>query len=191
MTIIAQSSAIEVDLFNVLVFLVVLVVTVAVTFYLKDFLQKRMEYGALRKKLATISGKGSTIIYLPGNHQLLGPKGQLFKIEDIDNRGVTLKNELETVFVPAAKLVKSEMIIPSDDFDEIRQKLANQEMERMMDGIMDPMFNKMFPAMFDAIEERLVDRLGESEGEFSAAIMFKFTRFLKDEGLEIKKLPKD
>ncbi len=156
----------------------VLVPTAAVTFYLKDYLQKRADYRSLRQKLEQIAGKEARVLYSlgPGANVGIGP--QLFKIHEIDKHGVVLKNELQTVFVPTAKLVQSEMVLPSDDWKE-RKK------EKMREDIAD-----FIEPVFEAVKEHLLEDFQQEEGEFSAVIGFHFEQYLEKEGydIELKKL---
>ena len=87
---------------EILATIATIVVTVAVTFYIKDYLQKRTEYAKLRKKLQKIAGKEAEILYAVSE---FGSNAfQTYTITEIDEHGVTIQNALQTIFIPAAKL---------------------------------------------------------------------------------------
>jgi len=171
--------------FNVstlIISIVAFVVSAGLTFYLKDYIQRRSDYGKLKKKLEQIAGKGATVIYSPGTGLGMGP--QPFKIVDFDREGVTLKNEVQTIFVPASKLIQLEMIIPSENYEEAKFNRVKQEMESMMDAMFPAMVNKMIPAVKEAIQKEMLDE----KGDFSAVIGIRMQKVLEEEGLEIKQI---
>lgn len=169
----------QIDLLEVGIFFVTLIVTVAVTFYIKDFFQKKSEYSKLRKKLERIAGKHATIIYnVPGSS---GPgSSQLFKITDIDEHGITINNELQTIFIPVAKLIKSEMILPCDDYDNVKAAKLKKDMEQMMEAMM--------PALMNSIRKNFLEEMMMEKGEMSAVIGFKIQQVLSEEGFKITKV---
>ena len=177
----------QIDLLPAIVFLITTVVAVAISFYVKDFLQTKSEYGKLRKKLERVAGKHATILY-GGTGFGPGAATQLFKIEDIDNHGITLKNDLQTIFVPAKKLLQAEMIVPCDNYEQAKMEKIKKDMEQFMDGLMPAMFDKLFPAMTNAIKSNFVEEIMGDEGEVSAVLGIKIQKVLSEEGYEIKKL---
>ena len=167
----------QIDLAPVLIFLVTTIVSVAITFYAKDYFQKKLEYSKLRKKLEKIAGKHATILY----------QGQLSKIIEIDEHGITVQNELHTIFVPARKLLESEMILPCENYEKAKISKLRKDMEEHMDALMPAMFDRMFPAMMKAIQENFIEDMFEERSEVSAVIGVKIQKVLQEEGFEIKK----
>ena len=177
----------QIDLIPAVAFLVSTTAAVTVSFYIKDFLQTRSEYNKLRKKLENVAGKRATILYA-GTGFGPGAANQLFKIVDIDGHGITLENELQTVFVPAKKLLQSEMIVPCDNYEEAKLNKIRKDMEQFMEHLMPAMFDKMLPAMKQAVEEQFAEDMMRDQGGIAAIIGIKIQKVLTQEGFEIKKL---
>ena len=174
----------EITFFSLLLPIISAAVIVALTFYLKEYLQKRAELSKLRKKLEDIAGKNSTIVYSPGPGVAPGIGAQLFKIIDTDQHGVTLKNELQEIFVPAAKLIQSDIILPCDEYDKARIAKVKKDMEEFADAIVPAMFKKMIPAIKEVVAEEFLDE----GGEFGAIIGIKIEKALQDSGYEVRKV---
>jgi len=159
-------------------------VSVAVTFCIKDYLQKRADYAKLRKKLERIAGKNATVIYHPerGGTSVLGTG--LCKIVEIDEHGITLKNELQTVFVPIGKLLQAEIILPCENYEEARLAQLKKDMDDFAEALVPALIDKILPSMVEAMEEELV-----GDTELSIVLGVKMRHLLEDEGYEIRKLP--
>jgi hypothetical protein len=174
---------ITINITTLIVGLITLVGTVIITFYVKDYLQRKLEYKQLRRKLEKIAGKNATILYCPSAVGL-GAGLQEFKIIDIDGSGITIKNELLTVFIPPNKLLQTEMILPDDDYETLKAKKVKKDMEQLYDAMMPAIFNKMLPEMINAIEENMI----QERGELSMVIGMKIAKVLESEGItKIKK----
>jgi len=170
------------DVSTLIISIIVFVVSAGLTFYLKDYIQRRSDYGKLKKKLEQIAGKGAMVIYSPGTG--VGMGSQPFKIVDFDREGVTLRNEVQTIFVPASKLIQSEMIIPSDNYEEAKLVKVKKEMEDVMEAMFPAMFQKMLPAIKEWFQEEMVNE----KGDFSAIIGIRVQKALQEGGLEIKQV---
>ena len=170
------------NVWTLIISIVVFVVSAGLTFYLKDYIQRRSDYGKLKKKLEQIAGKGAMVIYSPGTGVGMGP--QLFKLVDFDREGVTLRNEVQSIFVPTSKLIQSEIVIPSEDYEKAKLARVKQEMEGLMDAMFPAMFAKMMTAMKKAIQEEMI----EEKGEFAAIIGIRVQKALQEEGFEIKEI---
>ena len=173
------------DVPTLIISILAFVVSAGLTFYLKDYFQKRSDYGKLKKKLEQIAGKGAMVIYSPGTGMGMGP--QPFKIVDFDREGVTIRNEVQTVFLPASKLIQSEMIIPGDNYEEAKFAKLKKEMEDMMDAMVPALFQKMMPAIKEALQKEMANE----QGDFSAIIGIRVQKALQDEGFEIKQTKGD
>ena len=174
----------EIDLLRTILFLVTTITAVAVSFYVKDFLQTRNEYKKLRKKLEKVAGKKAEILYSgPG----VGA-GQTFTISEIDNHGITIENELQAIFVPAKKLLQSEMVVPCKSYEDKKLEKMKRDTEQFMDTMLPAMFDRIFPAMVSAMEEHFQEELMNDRGGVSAIIGVKIQKVLSEEGFEIKKL---
>lgn len=168
----------SVDVPTVVISILASVILSMLTFYLKDHLQRRSDYGKLKKKLEQKAGKGAMVVYSVGSG--LGMGSQLYKIEDFDREGVTLRNDVQSIFVPASKLVESEMIIPGENYKEAKLAKGKQEMEDIMDAV--------FPAMFQKMKEGIEEAMLSEGGDLSAVIGVKVRKALQEEGLEIKQM---
>jgi len=176
----------EIDLFRVLIFIATTAATVAITFYLKDYLQSKKEYSKLRKKLEKVAGKNATVLF--GGVGFGPSTSQLYKIIDIDSHGITLQNELHTIFVPGKKLLQLEMIVPCDDYEKKKLEKVKKDMVEFMDALLPAMFDKLFPVMEEAMKEHFMEDFSSDKGEFSAIIGVKIQKVLSEEGYEIRKL---
>ena len=177
----------QIDLISALVFLITTVAAVTISFYIKDFLQIKNEYSKLRKKLEKVAGKQATILYA-GTGFGPGAANQLFKIIDIDGHGITLQNELQTVFVPAKKLLQADMIVPCDNYEQAKLDKMKKDMEQFMDSMMPAMFDRLFPALEKAVKDHFLDDIISEKGEVGAIIGVKIQKVLSEEGFEIKKV---
>lgn len=158
-------------------------ISVATAFYIKDFLERRAEYRKLRRKLEGIAGKNAEVIYIhPSQSGIVGPL--LYKIKEINESGVTLENELHSIFVPTSKLLQSEMILPSDHYDTARKKAMKRYFDEVMDAMVEPLIEKLIPVLRDTI----VDEMGEVDTEVSAVIGIKIRNVLEESGFEIKRI---
>lgn len=172
----------SIDLSTLVVSIVVFVVSAGLTFYLKDYIQRRSDYGKLKKKLEQIAGKGAMVVYSPGAGLGMGP--QLFKIVDFGREGVTLQNEVQSIFVPASKLIQSEMIVPSDRYEEARMNRFRQDMDNMMDAMVPAIAKKVLPTLKEAIQQEMADE----KGDFTAVVGIQVQKALESEGLQIKRV---
>ena len=166
----------SVDVPTVVISILASVVLSMLTFYLKDYLQRRSDYGKLKKKLEQIAGKGAMVVYSVGSGMGMG--SQLYKIEDFDREGVTLKNDVQRIFVPASKIVQSEWIIPGEDYEKAKLAKGKQEIENMMDAV--------FPAMFQKMKEVIGQEILTEGGDLNAVIGVTVRKSLHEQGLDIK-----
>ena len=173
------------DVFSFALSILVAAVSVAVTFYIKDHLQKRADYARLRKKLEKIAGKNATVVYFPERGGMSSISAGLYRIIEIDEHGIALRNELQTVFVPVAKLLQTEIILPCDDYEEVRLARLKKDMEDLADAMVPAMINKMLPAFIEAVEKEMA----VADTELSMIMGVKIQHLLKDEGYEVRKLP--
>ena len=175
---------VTINITTLIVGLITLIGTLVITFYVRDFLQKRQEYKQLLGKLEKIAGLNAAILYSPSAVGV-GAGLQEFKIIDIDESGITIKNELHTIFIPPNKLLQTEMILPVDNYETLKQLKLKKDMEQMLDAMVPALIERMFPAMMEAIQERVM----EEEGEFSMVIGMKIAKVLEEEGItKMKKL---
>lgn len=85
------------------------------------------------------------------------------------------------MFIPVARLLQSEMILPSDNYRDARIQQLRKDAEDQIDAILPPLFERMLPAM----KEALVNEVVEEGGELSAVIGLKIARTLQED-YEIK-----
>jgi putative effector of murein hydrolase LrgA (UPF0299 family) len=132
------------DMREILITIVVGTISVAVSFYLKDFLMQKAQYRKLRKKLERIAGKNAAIIY---------DEGEIVKIKEIDENGVTLESELKTIFIPTAMLLQTEMVLPSTSYAKIIEEKKEKEQQRMARLLVEEFTKSMVPTMMGPMRE--------------------------------------
>ncbi len=162
----------EFDYIKILFTVVTTVVSVAITFYLKDYLQRKSEYKKLKRKLEAVAGRNAYIVYTGAGS---GVGSTLYKISDIDEGGITLKNSLQTIFIPPKLLLHSAMIVPEDNYEELKKEYQAKEIEMVSESMFQPLFDKM-------INNLEVD-LNDSEGELSSRIEVRVTQILESKGV--------
>jgi hypothetical protein len=165
---------VTINITALIVGLIALVGTIAITFYVRDYLQKKQEYKQLREKLEKIAGRNAKILYSP-----VGVGLQEFKITGIDESGITIENELHTVFIPPNKLLQTEMILPVDKYEKLKHEKLKKDMELTFDAMMPAMLDKMVPAIMATMQESMI----EEKGELSMVIGMKIARVLEEEGI--------
>jgi hypothetical protein len=124
---------------EILITIIAGAIGVAIAFYIKEFLQRKHQYRRLRNKLEKIAGKNARIIY---------EGDEIFKIAEIDENGVTLTSELKTLFIPTAKLLQTEIVLPSDEYDEIIER-RKKEKEEEKNKIMVEALQRTMPSLAD------------------------------------------
>lgn len=148
------------------------VVSVAITFYMKDFLQKKSEYKKLKKKLEAVAGRNAYIVYTGAGS---GVGSNLYKITDIDEGGVTLKNSLQTIFIPPQLLLHSAMIVPEDNYEELKKEHQAKEIEMAAEAMFQPLLEKMM--------ESIETEITEDDGELSSRIEVRVIQILEAKGI--------
>ncbi|MBS9930990.1 hypothetical protein R7M92_23890 [Vibrio sp. Vb2880] len=162
----------EFDYIKILFAVVTTVISVAVTFYLKDFLQKKSEYKKLKTKLEAVAGRNAYIVYTGAGS---GIGSNLYKITDIDEGGVTLKNSIQTIFIPPQLLLNSAMIVPEDNYETLKKEYQAKEIETVAEAMFQPLFERMI----DSIEEDL----NQDDGELSSRIEIRIIQILEAKGV--------
>lgn len=162
----------ELDYTKILFMVVTTVVTVATTFYLKDYLQKKNEYKKLKNKLEAVAGRNAYIVYT-GAGSSAG--SNLYKITDIDEGGITLKNSLQTIFIPPKLLLNSAMIVPQENYETLKKEYQAREVEVLAQSMFQPLFDKMI--------ESFETDLNDNEGELSSRIEVRVTQILESKGV--------
>ncbi len=177
---------ITLDFNSILGAIIIAAVTFALTFYLKEYLQSRQEYSSLKNKLEQVAGKNATVLYNPFPGTVSSFLSvNLFQIEEIGKHGITLVNDMMRIYVPAGKLLKSEFILPSKNYEQARRDKMKKDMNEMVDTLIPNLIQKMLPEIRDFI----VDSVGDNDSQVSAVIGIKIQKVLEQEGFEIKKLP--
>jgi hypothetical protein len=125
--------------------IVVGAISVAISFYLKDFMLQKQQYKKLRAKLEKIAGKNARVIY---------GKDETLKITEIDESGVTLENDFKTIFVPTAMLLQTEMILPSDKYDMLIKEKENEKEKRQAQLFLEEMKTGMPTIFNDSLQEQ-------------------------------------
>ncbi|XPF93216.1 hypothetical protein ACM9HF_14460 [Colwellia sp. RE-S-Sl-9] len=162
----------EFDYAKILFVVVTTVVTVAITFYLKDFLQKKNEYKKLKNKLEAVAGRNAYIVYTGAGS---GVGSNLYKITDIDEGGITLKNSLQTIFIPPLLLLNSPMVVPDENYETLKKEHQAREVEAVAQSMFQPLLDKMI--------EGIETDLSDDEGELSSRIEVRVTQILESKGV--------
>ena len=162
----------EFDYAKMLFVIFATVVSVAITFYLKDFLQNKSEYKKLKKKLEAVAGRNAYIVYTGAGS---GVGSNLYKITDIDEGGVTLKNSVQTIFIPPQLLLYSAMIVPEENYEELKKEYQAKEIEVVSEAMFQPLFDKM--------RESLESDIADDDGELSSRIEVRVIQILEAKGV--------
>lgn len=157
---------------KILFVIITTVVSVAITFYMKDFLQKKSEYKKLKKKLEAVAGRNAYIVYTGTGS---GVGSNLYKITDIDEGGVTLKNSLQTIFIPPKLLLNSAMIVPEDNYEELKKEYQAKEIEVVAEAMFQPLLEKMM--------ESIETEITQDNGELSSRIEIRVIQILEAKGV--------
>ena len=162
----------DLDYAKILFVVLTTVLSVAVTFYLKDFLQKKSEYKKLKGKLEAVAGRNAYIVYTGAGS---GVGSNLYKITDIDEGGVTLKNSIQTIFIPPKLLLHSAMIVPEENYDELKKEYQTKELETVSEAMFQPLFEKM--------RESIESDINDDAGELSSRIEVRVIQILESKGV--------
>ncbi len=162
----------EFTFIKILLVIVTTVISVAVTFYLKDYLQGKKEFKKLKNKLETVAGRNAYIVYTGAGS---GVGSNLYKIVGIDEGGVTLKNSIQTIFIPPKLLLNSAMIVPDENYEKLKDDYRAKEIESVVEAIYQPLMAKMF----EGIESDLKD----DDGELSSKIELRVVQVLEAKGV--------
>ncbi|MET2900387.1 hypothetical protein ABXV22_19020 [Vibrio rotiferianus] len=162
----------EFDYIKILFAVLTTVISVAITFYLKDYLQKKSEYKKLKGKLEAVAGRNAYIVYTGAGS---GVGSNLYKITDIDEGGVTLKNSIQTIFIPPQLLLNSAMIVPEDNYEELKKAHQAKEIEAVAEAMYQPLFDKMI----ESIEADLT----QDDGDLSSHIEVRVIQILEAKGV--------
>ena len=162
----------ELDYLKLLFVIVSTVISVAVTFYLKEYLQSKKEYKSLKKKLESVAGRNAYIVYTGEGS---GVGGNLYKITDIDQGGITLKNSIQTIFLPPKLLLNSPMIVPEDDYERLKKEYQAREIQNVVESMFEPMFTRMI--------QEIESDLNSDDGELSSQIELRVIQVLETKGV--------
>lgn len=148
-------------------------ISAAIIFYLKDYLQERSNYLKFKKKIENLVGTGATVIYNPNIDGTLGSRE--YKIIEITKQGIILQDKLNKIFVPMEKLIETDIILPSDNYEYLKMEELKRNFSKMMDAMIPPMLSK-FKEVF--IEEFL-----DSGSDLSAIVAIKVNKELIEQGV--------
>ena len=119
---------------EIIISIIVVIITTAITFFLKDQLQRYLDYKKLKAKLANVAGVAAYVIY----------GGNRYRIGAIDRHGILLESDAENIFIPINRALENTVTIPSDDYDQIKRKVEEDEHEKVKARMLDAM-DSMFP----------------------------------------------
>lgn len=157
---------------NILITITVSILTVIFTYFISNFLRERSEYAKLRQKLETIAGKNSKIVYEGSS---VGEK--LYKISDFGKHGITIKNSMQQIFIPASKVLQMEFVLPVEDYNDRKDAYEKEQLEKVSKAMFDPMLNQL--------KESLEKDLEAPDGELKSSIKSQVIIILKEEGILI------
>jgi len=162
----------EFDYIKILFTVVTTVISVALTFYLKEFLQKKNEYKSLKKKLESVAGKKAYIVYA-GEGSTTGSK--VYQISDIDEDGIVLKNSLQKIYIPPKLLLNSAMIVPNENYEALIKEIKTKDIEAASEA--------MFQPLLDKIVESIESSLKDDNGELSSRLEIRVNQILEEKGI--------
>jgi hypothetical protein len=154
-----------------------------VTFYITKYLEDRSQFNQFKKKLDSIAGVGSKILW-PGTG---GPPGSLqqgtkdiYTVLEISREGLVLQNDMHKLFVPIQKVLDSEIVRPAENIEQLRR----DDMRKTMTDVI----NAMIPATIEKLKEVLVKELLSPDTELSAVVGVQILGQLKDAGVDTSKI---
>ena len=163
---------ITIDLDALLVYMVITAAAGAVAFWVKDSLRHWLEYRRLRSKLTEMVAPGQHVIY----------EQVKYKLVSIDRRGITLQDKARTVFVPPARVLEREFIVPADNYEAALAEMQRDEIRRLMEGLVPDMLKKM--------KESLIAEFSAPGSRFHAMIGMKVEAIFNEvKEAHVKELP--
>lgn len=158
---------------GVIIGVVTAVIVTAITFYVKDYLKERAKFKRFKEKLEKIAGKEAEVLI---------PNIGIVKLVDINKQGITVTGELCKTFIPMEKVLLTDIALPVENYEELRKRLMRKSVEETLDVV--------FPPLMDKLKEVFVREFLKDDSELSAVVALKIRGQMKEEGYEVKKLPK-
>jgi hypothetical protein len=119
-----------------------------------------------------VAGRNAYIVYTGAGS---GVGSNLYKITDIDEGGITLKNSLQTIFIPPLLLLNSPMVVPDENYETLKKEHQAREVEAVAQSMFQPLLDKMI--------EGIETDLSDDEGELSSRIEVRVTQILESKGV--------
>jgi hypothetical protein len=159
---------------------VTVVVGTPVTFYITHYLEERSKFKKFKAKLDAIAGVGSKLLWQSGAANSMHFTTDIFTVLEITREGLVLQNDLHKIFVPIEKVLETEIVRPSENYEQLRRQRMKQEFTVIMDSMVDPLITKL--------KEVLVRELLNPETELSAVVGVQILGQLKDSGIDTSKV---
>lgn len=168
----------EFDIGSLITAIIIAALSLPITFYIKEWLQKKSDRKNMREKLERLSGKNAQIVYTLGGELDIGP--QLFTITEIMSDGVTIENELHKVFVPMEQFINNEIILPVKNYETVKEKMQLKEFEKSWD--------LLFPKLIEKAKQTMVNEMGTEGTEINAVIGIQVKKAIQEAGYEIRQV---
>jgi len=165
---------------------IVLVSATTISFFLKEQFQKFLDYRKLKRKLNRIAP-------LQTSRALVLYEKEIYRLTDIDSQGIILEGDTQTIFIPIKKALDNILFLPVKEYEKAKEKKEKEELEKMkkaMREMGDLMIEEMMPKLYEKMKGLIVEDVLMEEGDISIAMGMKITTFLKNEGIELKKIDK-
>lgn len=157
-----------------------IVVGTPVGFFIKDFLVGRSNYKKFKATLEKTAGINAEILYSAACLTGPGATGpRLYKVAEINKQGLVLKDDMNTIFVPKEKILMTDIVLPTKDYDSLRKERMKKDSSEMIEAV--------FPPIMDKIKEVLVSELLTEDSEFSAVVGVRVVSQLREAGIDPEK----
>lgn len=158
-----------------------IIIGTPLTFFITEYLEDRSKFKRFKTKLDTVAGVGSKLFWQggppgAGMHSTTG----IYKVVEITREGLVLENELHKIFVPIEKVLETEIVRPSEDYERVHREQMKKDFTQVVDTMMDPMFAKL--------KEILVKELLTPDTELNAVVGVQVLGQLKDAGVDTSKV---
>lgn len=154
---------------EIILSLITLIITLVISFFLKDLLQNYLNYKKIRDKLSDVVGKGGSVLF----------NKTMYEVEQIDRKGILLKNNYEKVFIPSTIWLETPIYLPEPEYKRIKMEADKKEVSEAMAAL--------FPEIMKQTKKIVIDELIEEGGQIDAIIGVRMRDALEEGGYEIKK----
>jgi hypothetical protein len=159
-----------------LISIVSLISTTALTYFMTDRLQQHLEYRKLKTKLDNFAGLQAIVIF----------ENSKYKILSVDNHGIVMQNEMQTIFIPIRKALENVIALPSDRYDTLKDRGDKHTYEKTKSQflqVMDELVDQIFPKLATRIKQEFMTDIMQEQTDVHFALRMLLARLLEAEGI--------